>query len=45
MFPKPKAQLKPNTFAHESEPMVKSAGFREASRRWAWGRCMTSASW
>src|SRR6202158_5151470 len=29
MFPKPKAVLVPNTYAYESEPMVKATGFRE----------------
>ena len=34
MFPKPKPQLKPNTYAYESEPMVKATGFREYDARW-----------
>src|ERR1700755_1807287 len=34
MFPKPKASLKPNTYAYESEPMVKATGFREYDARW-----------
>src|SRR6201985_1140061 len=34
MFPKPKPQLKPNTYAFESEPMVKATGFREYDARW-----------
>jgi phosphomannomutase/phosphoglucomutase len=29
MFPKPKPVLAPNTYAYESEPMVKATGFRE----------------
>ncbi len=29
MFPKPKFALKPNTYAYESEPLVKPTGFRE----------------
>src|SRR5947209_11112661 len=34
MFPKPKAVLVPNTYAYESEPMVKATGFREYDARW-----------
>ena len=34
MFPKPKAALVPNTFAFESEPLVKPTGFREYDARW-----------
>ena len=34
MFPIPKPSLKPNTFAYESEPMVKATGFREYDARW-----------
>jgi phosphomannomutase/phosphoglucomutase len=34
MFPTPKASLKPNTYAFESEPMVKATGFREYDARW-----------
>src|SRR5262249_49165455 len=34
MFPKPKPLLKPNTYAFESEPMVKPTGFREYDARW-----------
>lgn len=34
MFPKPKPSLKPNTYAFESEPMVKPTGFREYDARW-----------
>src|SRR6186997_1235332 len=37
MFPKPKAQLTPNTYAYESEPMVKATGFREYDARWLLG--------
>jgi phosphomannomutase/phosphoglucomutase len=37
MFPKPKTQLKPNTYAYESEPMVKATGFREYDARWLFG--------
>src|ERR1700759_2957719 len=34
MFPKPVADLKPNTYAFESSPMVKPTGFREYDARW-----------
>jgi phosphomannomutase/phosphoglucomutase len=34
MFPKPKPSLQPNTYAFESEPMVKPTGFREYDARW-----------
>jgi phosphomannomutase/phosphoglucomutase len=34
MFPKPKPVLVPNTYAYESEPMVKPTGFREYDARW-----------
>ncbi len=34
MFPKPKSDLKPNTYAYESSPLVKPAGFREYDARW-----------
>jgi phosphomannomutase/phosphoglucomutase len=34
MFPVPKSSLKPNTYAYESEPMVKATGFREYDARW-----------
>jgi phosphomannomutase / phosphoglucomutase len=37
MFPKPQAQLTPNTYAYESEPMVKATGFREYDARWLLG--------
>jgi phosphomannomutase/phosphoglucomutase len=37
MFPKPKSALKPNTYAYESEPMVKPTGFREYDARWLFG--------
>ena len=37
MFPTPKPSLKPNTYAYESEPMVKSTGFREYDARWLFG--------
>src|ERR1700719_3471705 len=38
MFPKPKPVLVPNTYAYESEPMVKSTGFREYDARWLFGK-------
>src|SRR5690348_6259859 len=38
MFPKPKASLTPNTYAYESEPMVKPTGFREYDARWLLGK-------
>ena len=34
MFPKPKPALAANTYAYESEPLVKSTGFREYDVRW-----------
>ncbi|WP_341988220.1 phosphomannomutase/phosphoglucomutase [Azorhizobium sp. AG788] len=34
MFPTPKPALTPNTYAYESEPMVKPTGFREYDARW-----------
>ncbi|MFG1416260.1 phosphomannomutase/phosphoglucomutase [Xanthobacter sp. V0B-10] len=34
MFPVPKPVLTPNTYAYESEPMVKPTGFREYDARW-----------
>src|SRR6202166_4627657 len=37
MFPKPKAALAPNTYAYESEPLVKATGFREYDARWLLG--------
>jgi phosphomannomutase/phosphoglucomutase len=38
MFPKPHAALSPNTYAYESEPMVKATGFREYDARWLFGK-------
>src|SRR6185436_13757155 len=38
MLPKPKAALVPNTYAYESEPMVKPTGFREYDARWLFGK-------
>jgi phosphomannomutase / phosphoglucomutase len=34
MFPKPEPVLVPNTYAYETEPMVKPTGFREYDARW-----------
>src|SRR5262245_37569963 len=38
MFPKPKPALTPNTYAYESEPLVKPTGFREYDVRWLLGK-------
>src|SRR4051812_2655473 len=38
MFPKPKHALTPNTYAYESEPLVKPTGFREYDARWLLGK-------
>ena len=38
MFPKPKSVLTPNTYAYESEPLVKPTGFREYDARWLFGK-------
>jgi len=37
MFPRPVALLQPNTFAYETQPMVKPTGFREYDARWLFG--------
>ena len=37
MLPVPKPALTPNTYAYESEPMVKPTGFREYDARWLFG--------
>jgi phosphomannomutase/phosphoglucomutase len=37
MFPPPKVALSPNTYAYESEPLVKPTGFREYDARWLIG--------
>ena len=34
MFPVPRPALVPNSYAYESEPMVKPTGFREYDARW-----------
>jgi phosphomannomutase / phosphoglucomutase len=38
MFPKPKPALSPNTYAFESQPMVKPTGFREYDARWLFNK-------
>ncbi len=38
MFPKPQPVLAPNSYAYESEPMVKATGFREYDARWLFGQ-------
>ena len=38
MFPKPKPALAPNTYAYESEPLVKPTGFREYDARWLFNK-------
>ena len=37
MFPKPQTDLKPNSYAYESRPLVKPTGFREYDARWLFG--------
>jgi phosphomannomutase/phosphoglucomutase len=37
LFPKPQADLKPNSYAYESRPLVKPTGFREYDARWLFG--------
>jgi phosphomannomutase/phosphoglucomutase len=37
MFPIPKPALQSNTYAFESEPLVKATGFREYDARWLFG--------
>lgn len=37
MFPAPKPALLPNSYAYESEPLVKPTGFREYDARWLFG--------
>ncbi len=36
-FPPPKPALQPNSYAFETEPMVKATGFREYDARWLFG--------
>ena len=43
MFPIPKPELLPNTYAYESEPLVKPTGFREYDARWLLGKEITLA--
>jgi phosphomannomutase/phosphoglucomutase len=38
MFPPPKPALTPNSYAYETEPMVKATGFREYDVRWILGK-------
>src|SRR5436305_3167357 len=38
MLPKPKPSLNADTYGYESEPMVKSTGFREYDARWLFGK-------
>ena len=38
MFPVPLPLLTPNTYAYESQPMVKPTGFREYDARWMFGK-------
>jgi phosphomannomutase/phosphoglucomutase len=38
MYPQPQASLQPNTYAYESEPLVKPTGFREYDARWLFER-------
>ena len=37
MLPAPRADLKPNTFDYEIQPLVKATGFREYDARWLFG--------
>jgi len=37
MLQKPRADLKPNTFDYEVQPLVKATGFREYDARWLFG--------
>jgi phosphomannomutase / phosphoglucomutase len=37
MFPKPAADVRPNTLAYELTPLVKPTGFREYDARWMFG--------
>jgi phosphomannomutase/phosphoglucomutase len=37
MFSKPRADLVPNTYDYEMEPLVKATGFREYDARWLFG--------
>jgi len=37
MLNAPRADLSPNTFAYETQPLVKATGFREYDARWLFG--------
>src|SRR5579875_3605152 len=37
MLPPPRADLKPNPLAYETQPLVKPTGFREYDARWLFG--------
>ena len=37
MSEKPRADLKPNTFEYENQPLVTANGFREYDARWLFG--------
>ncbi len=37
MFPTPRTDLSPNTFAYETAPLIKATGFREYDARWLMG--------
>jgi phosphomannomutase/phosphoglucomutase len=37
MLVAPRADLKPNTLAYETQPLVKATGFREYDARWLFG--------
>ena len=37
MYPTPRTDLVPTTFAYENEPLVKATGFREYDARWLFG--------
>jgi phosphomannomutase/phosphoglucomutase len=37
LFPKPRADLLPNSYDYESRPLVKATGFREYDARWLFG--------
>jgi phosphomannomutase/phosphoglucomutase len=38
MFPPPKSAIPQNSFAFETEPLVKPTGFREYDARWLFGK-------
>src|ERR1700727_1665265 len=41
LFPKPEPKLSPNTYAFESQPMVRPTGFREYAARWLFEKEIT----